>query len=205
MSSTNVSGLIRCSRSSNCQTVHVRQLHVAQGDVETPFPRPVQRLLAGLRRRRRRSLPDRGTPPACRGSAARRPRRGSTLAGGGPVAVAGLLTLHAPPPRPQVPGSSGRSRRTAGASGRRTRKTAPPSAGGLEVDRAAVVGDQLAGHEQAQAGAVLLGGEIGLKQPGRVLRSDAAAVVAHRHLDAFGRRVTRQLDRGRRGRWRRWR
>ena len=83
------------------------------------------------------------------------------------------------------------------ASGRQTRKTAPSPGRRLEIDRAAVVGDQLPRHEQAQAGAVLLGGEIRLKEPGRVLRGDAAAVVAHRHLDALARALRRrrvQLD-----------
>ena len=81
------------------------------------------------------------------------------------------------------------------AAGRDTRKVVPAPAR-LELDPPAVFGDQLARHEQAQAGAVLLRREIGLEQPGRVLRGDAGAVVAHRD-----RRRRRRRTRARSSMW----
>ena len=199
MSRTNVSGLMLLQAVEQFQAVHARQLHVAQGDVEALLGGQGQRLLAdaaggdgeallvevlGQRVADQRLVVD--DQDARRGPCRRRSAPAS-------VRVSTMRRLcHGRRCGARLPAAAaGRRRR----SGRRTRKTVPSPGRDSNVDRAAVVVHQLARHEQAQAGAVLLRREIGLEQPAGVLRRDAAAVVAHASTSTPpGRRVDAQLD-----------
>src|SRR5262249_7665776 len=123
-----------------------------------------------------RRCPEPCAPPSAGRAPWRRARRPPRSAGG---------RRRSPPAPPPPPGPRARSRPPRSSPGadaaerERDREAGALAGRALDLDPAAVVGDDAVGGREPEAVPLALGGEVRLEEPRQVRRGDAAAAVPH--------------------------